>query len=1144
MITTEGSHVETMAKAPNEVNRCLRLVCPEGTMLDTCARRRKLHPLLRLSTALSLIILLAVATLPAHGQAFGTLSGVITDPKGAVVPGAKITATEADTSFSRIVVSDSRGQYIIPNLRPTQYTLTVEAPGFQKFIQEGVPLLANQSAAVDIRLQVGSSVQTVVVNAESAPLVNTTTQTLSDVIERERMVELPLNGRNAVETMNLIPGVSGVATNTTTGQAKLPGSTNVNVNGSRDNQTSYSLDGANFLDQYYNVNIPFPFPDALQEFSVQTNNYSARHGGNAGGVVNVVTKSGTNQFHGDLFEFVRNRVFNARNYFSTDRDQIKRNQFGGTIGGPLSIPHVYNGHDRTFFFFGYQGERYTDQSTGRAFVPTDAELRGDFSALLTVNPDNPFGKAEQIVDPANGKPFAQNLIPTSRFDSAAVTLAMNYLPRATGSGQVLFTNPTKQEINEYILRVDHRLSGRDNLTGRYFRDHVFLTPQNPAGNLLGYGPGYNQPVNNVMIQETHTFRPNLLNQASFTLSDVPTDKTFASNSPNVASFGVKLPWLPADKWLQSINVTGAFSISGGAKGPFNNRNTGAEDNLSWVLGRHNFDIGASFDHSSVDLGDQFQAQGAFTFNSNVTNNQIASFLLGNLNDFRQGYGEFKNNRNNFWAFYFNDNFRLSQRLTLDYGLRYEPYTPWKEIKGRAEQFRMSDFNAGVKSQKFPSAPPGLLFPGDPGVPFEGVRANYTNFAPRVGFAYDVFGKGKTSIRGGAGFFYDTQTAGVINNRFADISPFSPQVALTPPPGPFSEPVRGYTGFYPFPFTYPPASNTPFSLPVLVLTYDPSTKYMVPVTYQWDLVLEQQLANNWMLQLAYVGSQSRHQKETVELDPATYIPGSKLTTDQRRLFAPYYGSISMDGQDTNANFNALEATLKKRMARQLSLTAAYTYSKALDNVPQGGGNNDIGADASSPLPWTDPNRHAFDYGLSGSDHTHRLVLSYVLTLPTFADSNRFLRAVVGGWEQTGIMTFQSGGAFTVTAGKDQSQTGLNRDRAVQIPGIDPFATGTCGTATACVKWLNPNAFALPATGTFGTVGKNSFRGPGFFGWDAGLFKNIPVTERAQFQFRAEFFNVLNHTNLNNPTASYSGAGFGTINGAGSPRIGQLALKLTF
>ncbi|MBO0798219.1 MAG: TonB-dependent receptor, partial [Blastocatellia bacterium] len=377
-------------------------------------------------------------SLPAYGQAFGTISGNIVDQTGALVPGAKVTATESGTGFSREVVSDSHGQYVIPNLRPTQYTLTVEATGFEKFVQQNVPLLANQAATVDVKLRVGSPLETVVVN-EAAPLINTTTQTLSDVIERERIVELPLNGRNAVETMNLIAGVSGVSTPATTGQGQLPGSSTVNINGSRDNQTSYALDGANFLDQYYNVNVPFPFPDSLQEFSVQTNNYSARYGENAGGVVNVVTKSGTNQYHGDLFEFVRNRVFNARPFAATERDQIKRNQFGGTVGGPVRIPLLYHGYDRTFFFFGYQGERYHDASTGSAFVPTDAELGGDFSALLTANPNNPFGKPVIINDPTTGQPFPGNIIPANRLDPASLNLAMNYLPRASGAGRVFFT---------------------------------------------------------------------------------------------------------------------------------------------------------------------------------------------------------------------------------------------------------------------------------------------------------------------------------------------------------------------------------------------------------------------------------------------------------------------------------------------------------------------------------------------------------------------------------------------------------------------------------------------------------------------------------------------------------------------------------
>lgn len=424
----------------------------------------------------------------------------------------------------------------------------------------------------------------------------------------------------------------------------------------------------------------------------------------------------------------------------------------------------------------------------------------------------------------------------------------------------------------------------------------------------------------------------------------------------------------------------------------------------------------------------------------------------------------------------------------------------------------------------------------------GVTGNFTNFAPRAGFAYDLTGDGKTSLRGGAGMYYDSRTAGVINNRFADITPFSPQVSITDPQGPFSNPVLGFAN-YPFPASYPPPSNAVFPAPVQVITYDPSTKYLVPVTYEWDFVVERQLARNWMLQAAYVGSQSIHNKETVQLNPAAYIPGSTLGTDQRRMFLGYTG-IAMDGQDVNSNFNALEVTLKKQMTQTLSLTAAYTYSKALDDIPNGGNNNDINSDSASALPWFYPGRHSFDYGPSGFNNTHRLVVSYVWMLPALSGANRLERGVLGNWEWSGILTAQSGGAFTVTAGKDQSHTGLGQDRAVQVTGVSPFASGPCAKSAPCVNYLNPAAFAQPAVGTFGTLGKGTFYGPDSFTWDMGLFKNIPLSERFNLQFRAEFFNVFNNVNFSNPSSSVSSGGFGTITGSGDPRIGQLALKLIF
>jgi hypothetical protein len=1074
----------------------------------------------------------------AFGQGYGTISGNITDPTGALVPGATVTATETGTGFARTINADASGHYVIPNLRPTQYDLTVEAKGFEKSVQSHITLLADQAVTMDFKLVIGSSVQSVNV-AGAAPLVNTTTATLSDVVGQERMVELPLNGREASQLINLVAGASGASPTVVMSQSSLPGSVAPTINGSRTDQTSYLLDGANYLDNYYNTSTPFPFPDALEEFSVQTQDYSTRYGENSGGVVNVVTKGGTNDLHGDAFEFVRNDVFNARNFFAVNRDPLQRNQFGGTIGGPVYIPHLYNGRDKTFFFFGYQGMRYVDTGTSNsAFVPTQAELQGNFTAVSTV-----------IDDPLTGRPFTpNNVIPTTRFDKASLGLE-KFLPQpASSSGQVFYYKPNRENTDEYIARVDEEIGSKDRIMVRYFRDHAVLQPQSPLTDLLGYSLGYDAPAQNWMGQETHAFRSNLINQASFSFNTIPILKGPTANSPNAATFGVTGLWLPTPPWIQSISISGEFSISGGARGPFNTSDYGGNDNLSWVHGRHNVDLGFVVDHGRNDLGDLFQSQGSFSFSATTfpysTNYALASFLLGSLNSFTQGFGEFKNDRNMFYGFYGNDSYHATRRLTINFGIRYEPYLPWKEIHGRVEQFSPANFYAGVRSQQFPNAPAGLRFPGDPGMPYDGVTGSYDDFAPRVGFAYDLTGDGKTSVRGGFGSFYDTRTNAVVNNRDADITPFSPQLNLSPPPGPFSDPVLGYSG-YPFPATYPPASTAAFPPPVLVVAYDPSTKYKVPVTYQWDLTVERELRGNWMLQVAYVGSEANHAMETIQLNPSTYIPGSTLGTNARALFLGY-STIGMASEDINGNFNALEVTLKKRMSKNLTLNAAYTYSKSLDDMPIGGdGSSTIGADTTSTLPWFYPGRHQMDYGPSANNIPQRAVVSYVWMLPTLSAYNRVLKGFLGNWEWDGIVTAQSGNAITITAGQDKSQTGLGQDRAVYVPGQSiSNAAGACGTRAPCVNFFNPSAFVLPATGTFGDTAKDSMIGPSQFTWDMGVFKNIPLKEQIKLQFRAEFFNVFNRVNFNGWGSSKNAGGFGTLTGANDPRIGQLALKLIF
>jgi hypothetical protein len=429
------------------------------------------------------------------------------------------------------------------------------------------------------------------------------------------------------------------------------------------------------------------------------------------------------------------------------------------------------------------------------------------------------------------------------------------------------------------------------------------------------------------------------------------------------------------------------------------------------------------------------------------------------------------------------------------------------------------------------------------MPRSGLNGSYTNFAPRVGFAYDVFGDGKTSIRGGAGVFYDAFAPGTMNNRIVDLTPFSPQIALTQPQGTFSNPYLGIVNPYPSPF--PPPKDSAFPAPVLVVTFDPvnGSKARTPTIYNWNLMLERQLRGGWVVRAGYVASHTSHLMESIELNPAIYTPGSTRTTDQRRAL-PQYGSISQVGQDVNSSFHSLQLTAQKRMTRGLSVLANYTWSKSLDTMPYNQGIAGPAAANNSPILWNQPGRHQYDYGPSEFDHQHRFVASYVYDLPRLAKANPFVRTAVGGWQLTGILTLQSGGPITIVAGKDQTQTGIGADRANYLGGAT-YGSGACGNAVRCVNYLVPSAFGLPAIGTLGSIGKGSLRGPGLINWDMGVFKEFPLkAERLRLQFRAEFFNTTNRANFNNPNVTQSGSGFGSITSATDPRIGQLALKLLF
>jgi len=1115
-----------------------------------------------------LLVLFALLFTPlfAHAQGFGSIAGRVTDPSGAAVASAKVIATQEGTAFSRTAVSDTEGLYVIPSLRPATYILTVEAAGFNISKENGINLLADQTLTVNFGLRLGTTTEIIEISG-NALQADTSTSTLKQVIEQQRLVEMPLEGRNAAKLSLLVPGtvysVNGGADQGTT--KTFPGAVTISANGARQDMVSYLLDGGNYVDEYTNVNQPFPFPDALQEFSVQTSNYSAEYGQNAGAVVNVITKSGTNHFHGDVFEFLRNAVFNARSFFAPiafkdmGRDQLKRNQFGGTIGGPII-------HDKTFFFAGFQGTRLRNVGNPtNSTVPSQADITA-------------FTASGGTIDPT-----VANLLPL--------------LPIQPTSRSVTFVRPDKQNFNEVLGRVDHAFSQNDRLSVRYDFNYFSRAAVFVPTNILTYADGSKITNQNWLIHETHIFRTTLINDFRFSYAREKASRGPASTVPSVQSLGSMIPFQPTAHAIQQIRVNGFFSFGDNPQAAFVRNNFTWSDDVSWVKEKHDFRFGGVLERSRVDLNNLFFQPAEFSFPS------LTAFLSGKLGDysgnfaFRQGAGEFKNNRNIFAGVYVQDNYRVTRRLTLNLGLRYEPGLPWREIKGRVQQFRLSGLVANVRSMQFPNAPPGVYFPGDPDVPPYGINASLKNFAPRVGFAYDVFGDGKTSVRGGAGIFYNSRITGIINNRFVDQTPFSPQLIFSTGvvnPGTLTDPLCTLAATQTaqnctpqanlFPAPFPPPKDSTFARGGLYLTWDSTAqKYQVPTVYNWNLAIERQLPSSVLVRAAYVGSRSTHLTETLNLDPAPVSSRGTVGTLRLNTIVASLGitpsnlfsQVQQDTQDINSTYHSLQLSAEKRMTHGLTILGSYTWSKSIDDLPAGAGVT--GFDTFSARPWDDPLRHQFDRGPSDFDHTHRFVSSFVWELPGFSGSRGFLHHVLAGWQYSGLVAAQTGRPFTVLEGGEISGTGLGQDRGMLLAGVSAYGSTSCGTTPNCVGWLNPAAFVGPRqvpdpanpgkvmvnpalAGTFGNVGKNSFRMPGKYSWDMGLSKSFTFTERWRLQFRAEFFNAFNRVNffdeevasgaVSQPSITnfqrLSAGAFGTFRAGqvGDPRIGQLALKLFY
>ena len=1049
------------------------------------------------------------------------ITGIITDSSGAAISGASVIITQVETGIRRNAETNEVGVYDAPLLDPGKYSVAVKKQGFRSVVQSGIELHANDSVQISVPLEIGTLTETVEVTAKSVGQVETENAVIREVVDQRRVVDLPLNGRNAAQLSTLVPGVVvAPAANVDMGVTKTaPGGVVVASNGARQGQVSYRLDGGSNTDPMSDINQPFPFPDALQEFSVQTSNYSAAYGNNAGAVVNVVTRAGTNEFHGAAFGFVRNRVFNARNFFASDRSFLKRNQEGAAGGGRII-------RDKMFFFVGWQGTYLRDQnSSANAFVPTVEELAGNFSACGA-----PCSRS--IRDPLTNTPFPGNQIPVSRFDSASLKVATGYLPVSTGTGQIFYTGgKVIQNTNDGIGRFDYQIRSNDHVNLRYFiSDFQYAGKFNPK-NILIYGDSSAIRSHNAVLAGTHIFSPSLLSDTRFTFYRVSSARIPPPGAPSVRDFGVNI-YTPNPNSIENISVSGSFGTGDDPVAVYARTGYEFTEQVFWTRGRHSVIFGGEVAAIGLNENNQARLPGSFTFTGDYSGNAMADFLLGRVRGFQQNAGAFLNNRNTFFDVFVQDDYRASQRLTLNLGVRYEPFWPWNEIAHRLMRFEPADYASGFQSRVFRNAPPGLSFPGDPGFPDRGVHGDFNNLAPRFGLAWDVRGDGKTSVRSGGGIFYNQRTAAFTNLYTGTITPFALSVVVADLQAPFSNPYQNMTN--PFP-AGPPSPNIAFQAPVSVETYD--RQAVSVILYNWNLSIERALGGGWVAHTAYVGSHGSHGLNFSQLNPAN--PSLTGTTDARRLFQPY-GSIKQITYDGNSSYNAVQIGLNHRFSHGLTVLANYTFSKSLDTYPP----NALAIENNgtpSGIPRGTPNGRSFDSGPSDFDHAHRAVVSYVWDIPGVKGANsKVLGRLLNGWQNTAIFQYQTGGPLTIKSGVDNSRTGLNNDRAIltgqpidRPTGIDPV-----------VQFFNTGAFALNPPGTFGVLGKGALRGPSMSNWDIGLFKTTKVRERFSVQFRAEFFNAFNQVNFDNPGTSVNAANFGRIQSAGDPRIIQFGLKLLF
>ena len=1070
------------------------------------------HRLAGLWVAAAALAMIAALSPAARAQvATGTILGNVKDSSGGV-PTAQVTATNLDTQVARTTLTDAEGQYVLTLLPVGNYKVEIAMTGYKNFSQTGIRLEVGRNARIDATLEPGN-IQEVVSVVADAPLVETSSAAVSRTVGQNEVLNLPLVNRDLYSLLTITGGVtSNDNSNSLGGPEQL-----TTINGSQKAQVGsvgFQLDGGNNTAGLRGTGNPAPNPEAVQEFRVITNSYAAEYGRYPAGVVDVVTKSGSNQWHGAAFEFFRDEALNARRWAPPGtpsvRDPLDRNQYGGAFGGPIRT-------DRTFFFTSYSRLRQTETYfRDTAVVPTARERSGDFSQSAT-----------KPRDPLTNAAFSGDTIPAGRIDPTALAIQNRYVPEANlPNNRFAVSVPDPLNTDEATFKIDHHLSSTHTLALSYF----YLTgtdtqPLSGSGNIPWVDRDFKWNQHNVNAVDTWTMSPTIINQFRVTYV-----RQFGArvNNPTTSLGDLSSRFtIQGDPTLPRLSISNFFTGQTSIAGPDAGSDyVAVKDSLSVSRGNHSFKLGGEVSYEKIVHDTLLDNYGVFAFNGSKTGNAYADFLLGLPSTMTQDAPVRKTDNGAYISLFAQDDYRLHPRLTLNLGVRYDLQFPYTD-----PQNRKLAFVPGQQSQVSPTAPVGLLFPGDPGISRGIVSTDTNNIAPRVGLAWDPGGDGRMSVRAAAGMFYGSITGNEWNTT-ADNQPFTVRQSF-PTVKTLSDPYGNLPGGVgPFPFLYDPA-NPRFALPAQV--FGPSLDFVWPYTFQGNLTVEKELLRGLSVSASYVTALGRNLPASIDRNYPVFGPGATTANvNARRPYMPgVIGQARVLESVFKSDYHGLQLNAERRGGR-FTARAYYTFGKALEDLDyQGGG-----------LPAVqNSNRIDLERGRTSADRTHSFVFSGVWNLDYFDGSSRMVKALLNDWTISTIITLQSGAPLTISSGLDRNLDGLTNDRA-DIVG-DPALDSDRPREELIELWFNTAAFAQPVIGLDGTAGRSIVEGPGYRNVDLGVFRDIRLGGRTQLQFRLEATNVLNTVNLQNPgTALNAPNNFGKIRSARDMRRIQLGARVSF